>query len=179
MTEKMAKITETIPETATGPNIEAYFKEQVRQPGLFFCIHNAEQWPLAEKFIRKGLSDFPQLKALIYITQGKMEPKPAAAHFYIADKTDFNLFGKEKPALKRWIAQHPFDLLLVFSKKENKRCRKLGISLKARLKAGMAGKDEKPWTDLNLGIPEGEWDYDGFYKAVKTYFKQLNIKLSS
>jgi len=156
---------------------DAYFKEQVKNPGLLFCLDRMDEWSETEAFIRKMLQDYPQLKALVYYTGGKMESKPEATHLLVTDKKDFNLFGKEKPILKRWLEEQNFDLLLVFAQKENKRCKKLTASLNARLKAGWTIKTETPWVDISLGKPGEKLSYDIFYRELKTYFKQLNIKL--
>ncbi len=176
MKEKTAKKEKTDAQSATGTNVDSYFYGQVHRLGFLFCI-KSEEWTETEQFIRKVQQDFPPLEVLVYFTQGKTEPKPAAPHLFVADKRDFNLFGKEKTELKQWLARHQFDLLVVFCKNEDKRCRKLGLSIKAKLRAGRTTHSAKPWTDLILGKADGALDNEGFYKALKSYFKQLNIKL--
>lgn len=156
---------------------ESYFKEQVKKPGLFFCLHRADEWNEMEAFIRKVLQEYPNLKVLVYYTGGRMEPKPVAAHLLVIDRKDFNLFGKEKPVLRQWLEEQSFDLLLVFSRKENERCKKLNIAIKTRLRAGWSMDSEAPLEDISLGKPGEKISYDTFYSELKKYFKQMNIKL--
>jgi hypothetical protein len=172
--------------TSTDDNIkmkkkqaESYFLEQVKQPGLFFCLGSPEEWREAEPFIQKVRKEFPELKVLVYHTHGKPEPKPAAPYLLVADKRDFSLLGKEKKPLKQWLSKHRFDLLLVFAKNGDKRCRRLVTGINARLKAGNSLPGEEPWTDITLGKPGTALSYEDFYIELKIYFKQLNIKLLS
>ncbi len=177
MKDRQAKIASSPSQTNDNQIAEAYFKEQVKTPGLFFCLHRMEEWNEAEAFVRKVLVDFPNLKVLVYYTGGKMEPKPAAAHLLVTDKSDFNLFGKEKQVLKRWVREHEFDLLFVLSRKRNKRCKVLTTTIKARLKAGWTSAREEVVVDVSLGKPGEKMSYDAFYRTLIKYFKQLNIKL--
>ncbi len=155
---------------------DAYFKEQVKKPGFFFCIDNSREWGDIEAFVRDVLHEYPGLKVLVYYT-GKMDSKPAAEHLMVTDKRDFNLFGHQKPALKSWLADHHFDLLLVFAGKGNKRCEKITMEINARLKAGWPQEKEEPLVDISLGKAGEEMAYSIFYKRLKSYFKILNIKL--
>lgn len=156
---------------------ESYFKEQVKNPGLFFCLNRADEWGEMEVFMRKVLRDYPQLKVLVYYTGGRMESKPVAAHLLVSDKSDFNFFGKEKPILKQWLEEHSFDLLLVFARKEDKRCNRLIASVRARLKAGWPTDIDESLLDITLENPGKKMSYDMFYSELKKYFKQLNIRL--
>ncbi len=149
---------------------DAYFKEQVKKPGLFFCID-------VEAFVRVVLHEYPGLKVLVHYTGSKMESKPVAEHLLVTDKRDFDLFGRQKPALKSWLADHHFDLLLVFAGKENKRCEKIMMEIDARLKAGWTQEGEGLLTDISLGKAGERMAYIIFYKQLKSYFKRLNIKL--
>ena len=159
--------------------VRAYFKAQVERPGIFFCIGHTGQWEEAETFIRAALSEFPRLKALVFFSRGKWKSKPEAAYLLAIDKGDFNLLGKEKPALRQWISQQDFDLLLVFPDEPAKRCKKLALSLPAKLTAGWRNENEEPWFNINLEKPKGEARYFDFYKTLKLYFKQLNINIMS
>lgn len=165
--------------TLTNKNTitETYFEEQVRNPGLFFCLNRADEWNETEAFIRKVLQEYPKLKVLVYYAGGRMEPKPVAAHLLVIDRKDFNIFGKEKPILKQWLKEQSFDLLLVFAQKENERCKKLLASINARLKAGWSMDNEEPSSDITLGKPGEIISYDTFYRELKKYFMLLNIKL--
>jgi hypothetical protein len=156
---------------------DAYFKEQVKKPGLFFCIDNSGEWGDVEAFVRDILHEYPNLKVLVYYTGGKMESKPVAEHLLVTDKRDFTLFGRQKPALKSWLADHHFDLLLVFAEKENKRGEKIIMEINARLKAGWPQENEEPLVDISLGKVGERMAYNIFYKQLKNYFKRLNIKL--
>lgn len=169
--------TDSAMQTNKSTIAEIYFKEQVKNPGLFFCLNRADEWNETETFIRKVLQDYPLLKVLVYYTDGKMESKPVATHLLVTDKKDFNLFGKEKPVLKRWLDEQSFDLLLVFARKENKRCKNLITSINARLKAGWFVDKEIPSEDITLGNPGEIMSYDTFYGELKKYFMLLNIKL--
>lgn len=160
-------------ETAAGN----YFREQVKKPGLFICLDKSAAWPGAELFIHKVLQEFPELKVLVYYSREKPDFKPAAPHLLVIDKRDFNLFGKEKKTLKQWLSKHRFDLLLVFDKTGDKRCKKVATSIKAKLKAGNRLAGETPWTDITLDKPDTPLSYEMFYNELKIYFKQLNIKL--
>ncbi len=176
MKERQAEKTDSTSQTNKNTKAETYFKEQVKNPGLFFCLNRSDEWNESEAFIRKVLQDYPLLKVLVYYTDGKMESKPVATHLLVTDKKDFNLFGKEKPILKRWLDEQSFDLLIVFAKKENNRCKKLTASINARLKAGRS-VDTEPSEDIILGKPGETISYDAFYSELKKYFMLLNIKL--
>ena len=117
------------------------------------------------------------MKGLVYYTGGRMETKPVGGHLLVIDRKDFNLFGKEKPVLRQWLEEQSFDLLLVFSRKENERCKKLNIAIKTRLRAGWSMDSEAPLEDISLGKPGEKISYDTFYSELKKYFKQMNIKL--
>ncbi len=156
---------------------DAYFKEQVKKPGLFFCINNPEEWGDVEAFVRVVLHEYPDMKVLVHYTGGKMGSKPVAEHLLVTDKRDFDLFGRQKAALKLWLADHHFDLLLVFAGKENKRCEKIMMEIDARLKAGWTQESEEPLMDISLGKAGEKMAYIIFYKQLKSYFKRLNIKL--
>ena len=156
---------------------DAYFKEQVKKPGFFFCIDNPEGWGDVEAFVRDVLHEYPGLKVLVYYTGGKMESKPVAEHLLVTDKRDFNLFGRQKPALKSWLTDHHFDLLLAFAGKENKRSEKIMMEINARLKAGWPQENEEMLVDIGLGKSGERIAYGIFYKQLKSYFKILNIKL--
>ena len=156
-----------------------YFTEQVKKPGLLICLSSPGEWHEAQLFFQKVLQEFPELKILVYHARGKPDPKPEAPYLLVADKRDFTLFGKKKKPLKQWLSRHHFDLLLVFAKNGDKRCRKLATDIRAKLKAGNSLPGEEPWADLTLGKPGAVLSYDDFYKELKTYFKQLNIKLLS
>ncbi len=156
-----------------------YFKEQVKKPGMFFCLESVEDWQEAEIFIRNFLKDYPQLKVLVYFSGRKTESKPVAMHLLVTDKRDFDLFGREKPLLKTWLKEQHFDLLLVFARNRDKRCCRLATAIKARLKAGWTFNNEEPLLDISLGKPGEEMHYDTFYNEFKKYFKQLNLKLVS
>ncbi len=179
MKERQAAKTYSAVQTGENTIAEVYFKEQVNNPGLFFCLRKAEEWSEMEVFIRKVLQDFSNLKVLVYYTGGKMEPKPVAAHLLVTDKSDFNLFGKEKPILKQWLEEQNFDLLLVFVRKEDKRCNRMIASVRARLKAGWPLGKEPPLVDISLGKVGERMRYDVFYNELKKYFKQLNIRLKT
>ncbi len=165
--------------TSTNKNAiaETYFKEQVKNPGLFFCLNRTDEWNETEAFIRKVLQEYPNLKVLVYYTGGRMEPKPVAEHLLVIDRKDFNLFGKEKPVLRQWLKEQSFDLLLVFSRKENEKCKKLKRSIKTRLKAGWSLDLADPLEDISLGKRGEKISYDAFYSELKKYFRQMNIKL--
>jgi len=156
---------------------DTYFKEQVKKPGLFFCIDNPEEWGNVEAFVRDVLHEYPGLKVLVHYTGRKMESKPVAEHLLVTDKRDFDLFGRQKPALKSWLADHHFDLLLVFAGKENKQCGKIMMGIDAHLKAGWAQESEELLMDISLGKAGERMAYGIFYKQLKSYFKILNIKL--
>ena len=162
-------------------NTDAYFQAQVRRPGLFFCLDKAEQWKEAENFVRDVVAELPRLKVLVYLSRGKWETRPESPYLLATDKRDFHLFlGKEKQALKQWISGQDFDLLLVFAHQPGKRCKKLALSLPAKLTAGWPPSEtEEPWFDITLEKPKGEPRYSRFYKTLKKYFKQLNINLTS
>ncbi|VAW28691.1 hypothetical protein MNBD_BACTEROID07-830 [hydrothermal vent metagenome] len=177
MKERQAEKAASAVQTNNDTIAEAYFKEQVKSPGLFFCLNHAEEWNETEAFIRKVLQDYPNLKVLVYYTGGRMEQKPVAAHLLVTDKKDFNLFGKEKPVLKQWLEEQNFDLLIIFSRKENKRCKKLNTVIKARLRVGWSMGSEARMEDISLGKPGEKISYDTFYSELKKYFKQMNIKL--
>lgn len=154
-----------------------YFRQQVKHPGLFICLDKAEEWNAAETFIRKVQKEFPEMRALVYYTRGNPVPKPVSAHLLVADKKDFTLFGKEKKPLKQWLSENGFDLLLVVAKTNDARCRKLAGTIKAKLKVGNTPERETSWTDISLETGGKPINYDDFYKDLKIYFKQLNIKL--
>lgn len=156
---------------------DAYFKEQVKKPGLFFCIDSSGEWGDMEAFVRDVLHEYPGLKVLVYYTGGKMESKPVAEHLLVTDKRDFSLFGHQKPALKSWLADHHFDLLLVFAGKKDKRGEKIMMEINARLKVGWPQKSEGLLVDISLGKAGERMNYGIFYKQLKSYFKRLNIKL--
>ncbi len=177
MKERQADKTGSTTKTSKNTIAETYFSEQVKNPGLFFCLNRMDEWNETEAFIRKVLQDYPLLKVLVYYADGKMESKPVATHLLVTDKKDFNLFGKEKPVLKQWLNEQSFDLLLIFDRKENERCKKLIASINARLKAGWSVDDEKPSADITLGKPGEIISYDTFYSELKKYFLLLNIKL--
>ncbi len=177
MKERQAERAGSTAQTNNQTTVETYFKEQVKNPGLFFCLHREDEWNETEAFIRKVLHEYPNLKVLVYYTGGRMEPKPVAAHLLVIDRKDFNLFGKEKPVLRQWLKEQGFDLLLVFCRKENERCKKLNTAIKARLKAGWSLDSAEPVEDISLGKPGEEISYDTFYSELKKYFKQMNIKL--
>lgn len=155
---------------------DAYFKKQVKKPGLFFCIDSSREWGDVEAFMRDVLHEYPGLKVLVYYT-GKMDSKPVAEHLLVTDKRDFDLFGRQKPALKSWLEDHHFDLLLVFAGKENKRCEKIKMEINARLKAGWTQENKELLVDISLGKAGERMAYGIFYKQLKSYFKILNIKL--
>jgi len=156
---------------------DTYFKEQVKKPGLFFSIDNSGEWGDIEAFVRDVLHEYPGLKVLVHYTGGKMESRPVAEHLLVTDKRDFNLFGHQKPALKSWLEDHHFDLLLVFAERENKRSKKIITEINARLKAGWPQESEEPLMDISLGKTGERIAYGVFYKQLKSYFKILNIKL--
>ena len=158
-------------------NAEAYFKAQVRHPGLFFCIDKPEQWEKTARFIQKVLKEFPRLKVLAYFSYKKPVLPPEAEHLTVIDKNDFNWLRKEKPTLKSWLRKNQFDLLLVFVRQHSQRCKKLTFSIHARLKAGPARSETEQWCDITLENKQKDWSYDQFYNDLKIYFKQLNIKL--
>ena len=164
-------------QTAEKDTAEVYFKKQVKNPGLFFCLYDTDEWPETEAFMRKVMQEYPNLKVLIYFAGGKMEPKPAAMNMLVADKTDFNLFGKAKPVLRQWLQGQKFDLLLVFDSKGNERFRKIVVAVESQLKAGWRTGKELPLTDISLSKPGEMLRYDAFYNALKQYFKQLNIRM--
>lgn len=172
-TEKAGSTTQANKNTTA----EAYFKEQVKNPGLFFCLNHAEEWNETEAFIRKVMRDYPNLKVLVYYTGGRVEQKPVAAHLLVTDKKDFNLFGKEKPVLKQWLEEQSFDLLLVLCRKENERSRMLNNAINTRLRVGWSVDAEEPLEDISLGKHGEKISYDTFYSELKKYFKQMNIKL--
>jgi hypothetical protein len=177
MKERQVERATSTAQTSKKTTAETYFKEQVKNPGLFFCLQRADEWNKTEAFIRKVLQEYPNLRALVFYTGGRMETKPVAAHLLVIDRKDFNLFGKEKPVLRQWIEEQSFDLLLVFSRKENERCKKLSLAIKARLKAGWSLDSAEPIEDISLGKPSEKISYDVFYSELKKYFKQMNIKL--
>jgi hypothetical protein len=157
--------------------INAYFKEQIKKPGLLFCLPDISRRDDTESFIRQVLKEFPQAEALIYFDQKKAEPKPEGSHFLAIDKRDFSFFGKEKTVLKKWLSVHHFDLLLIFADKETDRCFRLIKGIKAKLKAANGIRIENLPVDITLKNTGKQGDYQAFYKAFKAYFKQLNIKL--
>ena len=179
MKERQAAKTRSTVQTDENIIAEVYFKEQVKKPGLIFCLQRTDEWNEVEGFMRKVLRDFPNLKVLVYFAGGRMEPKPVASHLLVTDKSDFNLFGKEKPVLKQWLEEQNFDLLLVFVRKEDKRCNRMMASVRARLKAGWPLGKEPPLVDISLGKPGEQMRYDVFYSELKKYFKQLNIRLKT
>ncbi len=179
MKERQVKTTGCTQQTNNNPIADAYFKEQVKNPGMIFCLNRQDDWNETEVFIRKVMKDFPGLHVLVYYAGGKMEPKPVATHLLVTDNSDFNLFGKQKPLLKEWLNKHSFDLLLVFARKENKRCNTLVTSVRARLKAGMVVSTKNLPVDISLGKPGEKMSYDLFYSELKKYLKQLNITLLS
>ncbi len=156
---------------------EIYFQQQVKHPGLLICLEKTDEWNAAESFIRKVQKEFPEMRALVYYTRGTQESKPVAAHLLVADKKDFTLFGKEKKPLKQWLSENRFDLLLVVAKTNDARCRKLAGTIKAKLRVGNTPRGETPWTDISLKTSGKTINYDDFYRDLKIYFKQLNIKL--
>jgi hypothetical protein len=163
----------------SDPSAQAqnFFKEQVQHPGILFCIDKPEEWNEAENFSRKMSQEYPSLKVLVFYVHGKADSKSVAPHLLVVDKRDFTLLGKEKQPLKQWLKENYFDLLLVFTGKSNKRCRKLSAAVRAKLKAGRVIKGEEPWLDITLGKPQEKLSYDAFYQELKIYFKQLNIHL--
>ena len=177
MKEREAGSARVSAQTAEKDTAEVYFKKQVRYPGLFFCLYDTDEWPETEVFMRKVMQEYPNLRVLIYFAGGKMEPKPAAMHMLVADKTDFNLFGKAKPVLRQWLQGQKFDLLLVFDPKGNERFRKIVAAVASRLKAGWRTGPGMPLTDISLSKPGEILRYDAFYNALKQYLKQLNIRL--
>lgn len=178
MKKNQAVAADTVFKPQEQEKAEVYFREQVKRPGLLICLYKPEEWGEAESFIRKISEEFPALEVLVYFARGKPEPKPEAQHLMVIDKKDFTLFGNGKKPLKQWLTGHYFDLLLIFAAKENARCKKLAVSVKARLKAGNAITGGVPWADLTLGKAGETMHYEDFYKALKIYFKQLNIRLS-
>ncbi len=177
MKERQADGAGSIAQANKKTTAEIYFREQVKNPGLFFCLHQADEWNETEAFIRKVLQEYPNLKVLVYYTGGRMEPKPVAAHLLVIDRKDFNLFGKEKPVLRQWLEEQNFDLLLVFSRKENERCKKLNLAIKTRLRVGWSPDSVEQLEDISIGKSGEKISYDTFYSELKKYFKQMNIKL--
>lgn len=175
--EKEAEQFVSAPKDNDIADSDTYFKEQVKKPGLFFSIDNSGEWGDIEAFVRDILLEYPRLKVLVYYTGGKMESKPVAEHLLVTDKRDFNLFGHQKPALKSWLANHHFDLLLVFAEKENKRSEKIIMEINACLKAGWPQENKEMLVDISLGKIGERIAYGIFYKQLKSYFKRLNIKL--
>jgi hypothetical protein len=166
------------PDARQVEEANAYFREQVKRPGLLFCLEHPDERASAADFIRKVKKDFPGAEILIFFSKGKAEPDGRVSDILLFDKRRFNWAGRLKKEVKKQLKTKNFDLFIIFAKKEDKRCRKLTAIVNAALTAGYDLQTENPWPDISLGNPAGEWHYDDFFTELKLYFKQLNIKLS-
>ena len=152
--------------------------QQVSRLCLFFEAKNIDNYQKILSFVSVVKGEIKKVDTLVFYRGKLPESVSDTESLHLVGKKDFNLFKQKSASLREWLKTHDFDMLISFAHENQKKNEGIIKDVKARIKVGPNFSEPGQYFDISIGKPGEEEEFGEFYKQVKHYFSQLNIKLN-
>ncbi len=161
-------------------NEEAQFEpyQQVSRLCLFFEAENMDDYPKILSFVSAVKGEVQKVDTLVFYCDKLPDTVSGTESLRLVGKKDFNLFKQKSASLREWLKEHDFDMLISFANENQDKSERIIKDVKAKIKVGPNFSESGQYFDISIGKPGEKVEFGEFYKQVKHYFSQLNIKLN-
>ncbi len=142
---------------------------------LLFCITSVEEYHVLKRLAKDFRSKSGNLNFVVFATKPELITENEDTTFSVYSIDDFSYLGIPKAALKKWLGNNKFDILLSFADSECVFCNKLINLINADFKVGKYNERKIRQYDLTIAFDTS--DYFKQFDHYIYYLKNLNINI--